>query len=591
MRPSNKQIAHILRSVAAVYELKGANRFRIIAYENAADAVENLNRELADLWENNELSKIAGIGSSMSARLEEFFEKGDASYLVKTMHELPAPIFELMKVPGLGVKKAFKLVTQLQLEESKNIFKDLVEKAKAGAIAPLDSFGEKSQAEIIAAIELYEKSKDNADRMPLPVAHDLAMQIIEYVKSHPHVGEVEALGSLRRWVSTIGDIDLVAIAATKHFDSVIKYFVKFPGAAKVEAQGENKASIILANGRRIDLRVVEKGIFGSMIQYFTGSKAHNIKLRELALKKGYSISEYGIGDKSEKGTTGRSKTFASEKEFYEFLGVDWIPPELREGTHEIDIAINHKIPELVTITDIKGDFHMHSSYDLNTSHDLGSGSVIEMAQKAHSLGYEYIAISDHNPAQNVPREKVIEIMKKRYAFIKSQKTAVPCFVSLEIDITPSGELALPDEAFEYLDMCVVSLHSSFRQSRGDMTKRVLKALSHEKVKIFGHPTGRQLGKRPEVDVDWTTVFLFCKKNNIALEINSWPERLDLPDMLVKEAKDLGCKFVIDTDAHTVNQMNNMFYGVSVARRGWLEANDIINTQGVDNVRKWINSSV
>ncbi len=587
MRPSNKQIAHILRSVAAVYELKGANRFRIIAYENAADAIENLNRELADIWENKELTKISGIGSSMSERLNEFFEKGDASYLVKTMHELPAPIFELMQVPGLGVKKAFKLVTNLKLEDSKDIFKDLVAKAKEGAIAPLESFGEKSQSEIIAAVELYEKSKGNADRMPLPVAHDLAMQVIEYIKKHPHVGEVEALGSLRRWVSTIGDIDLVAIATEEHFSSVIEHFVKFPGAAKIEAQGDNKASIILANGRRIDLRVVEKGVYGSMIQYFTGSKAHNIKLRELALKKGYSISEYGIGDKSEKGTTGRSRTFASEKDFYEFLGVDWIPPEIREGTSEVDVAIKHEIPDLVQVGDIKGDFHMHSNYDLNTSHDLGSGSVIEMAQKAYSLGYEYIAISDHNPAQNVAKDKVIEIMKKRYEFIKSQKTAVPCFVSLEIDITPSGELALPDEAFEYLDMCVVSLHSSFRQSRADMTKRVLKALSHEKVKIFGHPTGRQLGKRPEVDVDWTTVFEFCKEKNIALEINSWPERLDLPDILVREAKEIGCKFTIDTDAHAVMQMDNMFYGVSVARRGWLDKDDIINTQSLKKVSEWI----
>lgn len=587
MRPSNKQIAHILRSVAAVYELKGANRFRIIAYNNAADTIDNLNRELVDIWENKELSKIAGIGSSMSERLAEYFEKGDDSYLIKTIQEVPAPIFDLMRVPGIGVKKAFKLVSNLHLEQSKDIFSDIIDQAKAGNIAPFDSFGEKSQSEIIAAVELYEKSKGNAERMPLPVAHDLAMEVIEYVKKHPHVGEVEALGSLRRWMSTIGDIDLVAVVSTEHFASVIKHFVKFPGAAKIEAQGENKASIILANGRRIDLRVVESGVFGSMIQYFTGSKAHNIKLRELALKKGYSISEYGIGDKSEKGTTGRSKTFASEKHFYEYLGVDWIPPELREGTSEIDIAIKHQIPELVKVGDIKGDFHIHSNYDLNTSHDLGRESVVEIAQKAQSLGYEYIAISDHNPAQNVPKEKVIEIMKKRFEYMKSQKTAVPCFVSLEIDITPSGELALPDEAFKYLDMAVVSLHRSFRQNRADMTKRVLKALSHEKVKIFGHPTGRQLGKRPEVDVDWTTVFKFCKERNIALEINSWPERLDLPDMLVREAKEIGCIFTIDTDAHTILQMDNMFYGVSVARRGWLDKDDIINTQSLKKVSEWI----
>jgi DNA polymerase (family 10) len=348
-----------------------------------------------------------------------------------------------MKVPGLGAKRAFKLVQHFKFFNENTIFDDLLKAAADNRIAELEGFGEKSQAEIAKSIQNYKNSSSKDARMPLPFAYSLSQQITEYLKQNKYVQRVETLGSLRRMVSTIGDVDLaVTISDDSKSKEVIEHFLLFPGKTKVEAKGENKASILLANGKRVDLRIAPEKSFGAMLQYFTGSKAHNIKLREYALKKGYSLSEYGIGNKSEKGNVGRSREFSTEDDFYKFLGMQTPPPEIREGNEEIKLAIEGKLPKLIETKDLKGDFHIHSNYDLKSSHDLGAQSPEEISEVAKSLGYEYFAVSDHNPSVSThSHDQLVAIMKERHEFMKSRKTSMPFFVSIEIDITPDGSLA------------------------------------------------------------------------------------------------------------------------------------------------------
>ena len=595
MQTSNKEIAHLLRSVAATYLLQGKNRFRTIAYENAADTVEHLNRELFELWQNGELHGLAGIGPSISAHLEEYFKKGDNSYLVRTINKIPGGVFTLMKVPGIGPKRSYKLVTQLKLKRAETVIDDLLVACESGKVAQLETFGDKSQQEIVRAIDLYKKVALREERMPLPYAHKLAQEVIAYLKESPAVISVEALGSLRRWVATIGDIDLAAICQPGKSSLVIDRFINFPGRVKTEGVGEKKASILLANGRRIDLRVADKASYGAMLQYFTGSKAHNVKLRDYALNKGYSLSEYGIKrvqSSKHKAQNDRLKLkinqFKTEEDFYKFLGLPFIAPEIREGTNEIELAIKKQLPNIVERKDIKGEFHVHSSYNIEPSHDLGRNSVVEMSYRAKTLGYKYLGVADHNPSLiNHTHDQIVAIMKRRYHAFKKVNTVIPIIISCEVDILPEDGIALPDGALSFVDMIIVSIHSTFRQNKTTMTKRILRALSYPKVKILGHPTGRMMPRREEIDADWPTIFAECKKRNIALEINSWPGRLDLPDILVRQAKAIRCQFAVDTDAHQIEEMDNMFYGISVARRGWLEKNDIINARSYNEVKSWI----
>ena len=600
MKTSNQEIAHLLRSVAAVYMLQNANRFRIIAYERAADAVEQLNREIIDIWESDQLSTVSGIGPSIAQHLDEFFRIGDKSYLIKTKNKIPSTVFTLMRIPGLGPKKAYKLVKELKLSDENSAIDDLLLKAERHQIAKLDTFGEKSEKDIIEAIGLYEKGNYAEKRMPLPSAYQLAVEIKKYLLKNNFVRQVDALGSLARMVSTIGDVDLGTIADKKNFKKVIDYFVAYPNTVNVDNKGGEKASIVVGNGRRVDIRLSEPDNYGSMLQYFTGSKAHNIKLREYALKKGYSLSEHGIKKTQSSNVKSQNhklnlKTFKTEEELYEFLGLQYIPPEIREGTNEIDLARQNKIPKLIELADIKGEFHVHSSYNLQPSHDLGVNTYAEVLQKAQRLKYEFIAFSDHNPKMSgFNSSDIVSIMEKRRIFIAKilAKHSQSCkyFVSCEVDILPDGRLAIPEKALDYVDLIIVSVHSSFRLARDIMTKRILRALTYPKVKILGHPTGRLLQRRSEIDVDWPAVFKECAKRDIALEINAYPDRLDLPDTLVREAKSYGCRFVIDSDAHEISQMDLIFYGVSVARRGWLEKTDVINSYNIDKIVKWLNVS-
>ena len=579
---TNLELAELLRKVSAAYQILNENRFKIIAYDRAADSIEHLTNDTKDLWDDGKLNEIPGIGQGISHYLDELFRTGHVGHFDDVMKRVPEAVFPLLLVPGIGPKKAYKLVSELKLKGAKKVVADLEKAAKAGRIAPLEGFGEKSEKVILSSIALYKKGAIKENRMELPIADAIAQDVMEHLQKSKDVERVDALGSLRRMVATIGDIDLAV--ATKKPEEVVSHFIEYPHE-KIIDEGPQGATLLLHSGRQVDLRVQDPAKYGAMLQYFTGSKNHNIKLRELALSKGLSLNEYGIKNIK----TQKTSYYPTEEAFYKAIGLPWIPPELREDKGEVESALRGKLPRLVENNDIKGDLHMHTNYEFDSSHDLGSDPLSVHLDKAAALGYEYIGISDHNPRQSLPKSQIVEIMKKRREFYKRvPETHVHAFIMCEVDILPDGRLALPAEAFDFVDAVIVSIHSSFTQPRSEVTKRVAAALTaHPKVRIFGHPTGRLLTKREGVDLNWKEVFAVCKERNIALEINAYPQRLDLPDTVVFDAVREGVKLVIDTDAHAAGQMDMMKYGVAVARRGWSTADDIVDTMEYNKFKEWL----
>lgn len=581
----NLQIAELLRAVAASLELKGAdkNKFRIIAYERAADAVEHASSELKDLWDDNKLKDVPGIGESIAAHLDELFRTGTSKHFESIMKGFPPAMFTLMELPGVGAKTAYKLVTKLNIKS----MADLEKAAKQGKVATLEGFGGQSQDDILKSIQ---ETKGKVRRHLLPYAEEIALEIIAWLKKIPEVCRADPLGSLRRSASTIGDIDL-SVASDKP-EKVIEHFNRYPKAVRTIEKGDKTASLLLPGNVQVDLMVQPPEAYGSLLQHFTGSKHHNIALREYAIKHGMSLSEYGIKIK------GKLYRFGSEEEFYKKLGLEWIPPELREDTGEIEAAQEGKIPKLIETKDIKADLQIHSSFDIETSHDLGESSMEEIVEKGSSLGYEYLAMTEHNPSRGKHNDQQItDILKRKreaidklnltlrdkqnYSIVKSNSNGIQkVFNSLEIDIMPDGNLPVPEEGLATLDFALVSVHSSFRLGRAEMTKRIIASLQHPKIKIFAHPTARKLNEREGIELNWPEIFQFCLDNDKWLEINADPMRLDLPDTLVREAVKAGVKLTIGTDSHHKDSMDNMQFGVSVARRGWATKNDVVNTYGL-----------
>lgn len=586
---SNLEVAKLLRNVAAAYIIKDERKFhfQIVAYENAADTINGLTKELKDYYKEGKLKELPGIGQTLMSRLEELFEKGSVAHFKWALDGIPEAVFPLLDVPSFGPKKAYKLAKEFNFKSADSVLDDLEKKAKEGKIAPIAGFGEKSQSDILRAIDEFRKGAGKTTRMTLPYAQEVADKIVEYMKTCQAVAQIESLGSLRRQVSTIGDIDLAV--ASNDPKTVLDHFVAYPYTERVIEKGDVSSSILASGGKQIDLLIQPPENFGPLLQHFTGSKNHNIHLRELALKKGLSLSEYGIKHLEDK--TKKLTTYPTEDEFYQAIGLQWIPPEIREDQGEIELAKKNNLPKLIEINDMKGDLHLHSNYPIEPSHDLGQSSFEEMLAKAKELKYEYLGFSEHNPSQakHTP-EKIYEILQKRSEKIEQIKSAIKdvrIFKLLETDILPNGSLAIDEKSLGLLDGTIVSIHSVFNMNKEDMTKRVLEGLSHKKAKILAHPTGRLLNNRPGYELDWEKIFDFCKKNYKALEINSWPDRLDLPDSLVKQAIKCGVKMVIDTDSHAVSQMELMRFGVSVARRGWATKNDILNTLSYNEFQKWL----
>jgi DNA polymerase (family X) len=586
---TNAEIARLLNQVAAAYSIEDEKKFRfqILAYKKAADAIASTPSEIKELLNEGKLEDLPGVGPSIRAHIQELLKSGSVKHFNQVLGRIPASVFPLLDVPGFGPKKAYRLVSEFDLKNPKTVIQDLVKAAKSGKIAPLPGFGEKSEKDILRSFEEFRLGKGKTTRMVLPYASELAKKIIAYLKKSKDVKEAHPLGSLRRRRSTIGDIDIAV--ATNNPKAVLEYFANYPHTERVIEKGTRTAAILTSGGRQVDLMVEEPRGFGALLQHFTGSKDHNVHLREIALSKGYSLSDYGMKKKND--TSSKYVQYSTEEKLYEALGMDWIPPEMRENTGEIELAMKHSLPKLVEISDIKGDFHIHSSYPIEPSHDMGLDDMEDMLKNAIKLGYTYLGFSEHNPSISKhthdqtykileKRNKHIELLRKKYA------AKIGLFSLMETDILPDGKLALDDKSLSLLDGTIVSIHSNFLTDREKMTERVLKGLSHPKAKILAHPTGRLLNQRSGYDLDWGKLFAFCLENYKAIEINAWPQRLDLPDNLVREAIRKGIKLVIDTDSHATDQMTLMEYGVSVARRGFATPSDIINTFDYNQVKEF-----
>jgi len=573
---SNKQIAKILNDVAAAYTIKGGSQFKIIAYQNAAASIEHATSEIKDLWEEGRLDTVPGLGENIRKYLDELFTKGKVGHFDSVTKDISQIVFELLKVRGMGPKTAYKLATNLKLKS----LSDLAQKAKSKKIRVLPGFGQKSEQEILESLDKFKEPT----RYLLPEVFPVAERILNHLKKLKEVKIAEPLGSLRRMNPTVGDIDIAV--ASNHPKTVIKHFTAFGEISKVLEAGERKGSVILKNGMQIDVLINPPESFGSLLQHFTGSKNHNIKLRELALKKKMSVSDYGIRYK------GQLHEFEGEEEFYQFLGMDWIVPEMREDTGEIEAALGYKLPKVIGVRDVRGDIHLHSSYPIEPSHDLGKDSFEEIINKAKSLNYEYVGLSDHSSGVSThTKNQIIRIIEKRTKKIEQLKSSVKnigILNLLEIDILTNGQLSVPKDGLKMLDGAIAGIHSSHSQDKKTITSRLLAAIRSPYVQVISHPTGRLLNARESYEADWPFIFRECRKTKTVLEINAHPNRMDLPDTLVRQALEYQVKFIINTDSHDIAQMDNMRFGVAVARRGWAQKRDVANTLPWVEFRKLFN---
>lgn len=578
MQYSNQGIAKLLRDVAAAYTLKKiGNIFQIRAYESAADAIEHSTSEVKDLWEEGKLAQVPGLGEKIQGYLDELFKKGHVDHFEAVKKGIPDVVFELLEIPGVGPKTASELA-DLGVKD----LDDLKIRIKAGKLVE-KGFSVKLADKILLGLQSINNRKTG--RVLLPYASAQAEKVLDYIKKSNDVIEANPLGSLRRRVATVGDLDFAV--SSKNPEAVIDYFVKMPGVSRIVNKGGNKATVMLSSGFQVDLLVGEPDSYGALLQHFTGSKHHNIHLRTLVEAKNLSLSEYGVRHIK----TDRLVPTKTEEGFYSLLGMDVPSPEIREDTGEIEAAAAHKLPRLIEYGQIKGDLHTHSNYPIkNPSHGPGVDSVEEMARRAQKLGYEYVGISDHPLGYSVAsKEESIEWVEKRTKVIQKlnkSKKNIRVLNGLEIDILGDGSLSVPDKALVMLDYCIAGIHSGHRGTKDVITKRILKALENPHVDIISHPTNRLLNERESSEADWEMIFKLCAKNKKLLEINAYPNRLDLRDDLVRAALKFGVKFIINTDAHAVSQMDNMEFGVSVARRGWATTNDIVNSWSWTKLAEW-----
>lgn len=580
MEISNSSVAEALRAIAAAYTLKKANLFQIRAYENAAVVIEHSTSEVKDLWEEGNLNQLPGVGESIQAHLEELFKTGIVKHWEEVKKGIPPAVFELLDVPGIGPKTALELA-QLGVED----MEDLETKLQSGFLFRR-GFSEKIGQKLLTSLQRVPKYHEN--RMLLPYAFIQAEKITNYLKASIDVTQVDVLGSLRRMVATVGDLDFAI--ASEEPEKVVNYIVKMPGINQIVDQGKTKVTFINSLGLRLDFLIVNPKTYGALLQHFTGSKSHNIHLRKIAEKQGLSLSEHGIKDIK----TGHLKEIKTEDDFYHILGMETPVPEMREDTGEIEAAKEHTLPNVIDLKDIKGDLHLHDNFPIEPSHDMGTSNIKEITDMAKKLEYEYVGISDHSPAVAGHSEKDIITIIKKYSRLIEQfnysNRGIRVLKLLEVDIQPDGQLSVPDEGLKLLDFVIASIHSNHQIPKAEMTKRILKALENPYMKVLGHPTGRLINKRESIEADWESIFKYAAANNKALEINSYPDRLDLPDNLVRIAKSFGVKFVIDTDSHQAYDMTNMRFGVAVARRGWLTKDDVVNAWDYDRFAKWFRLS-
>jgi len=570
----NQELAQIFYEIAEFLEMEGV-AFKPYAYQKVALVLESLEEDVENIYNSGgikSLEKIPGVGKNIAERIEEYLKTGKIKYYQQLKKKTPVNIKELTSVEGLGPKKIKNLYQKLGI---KNL-KDLERAAKSGKISSLFSFGEKSEKNILEGISFLKRNKGRfllGDI--LPIAEDIEQKI----KSLKEIQRISVAGSVRRKKETIGDVDFLATA--KNPSKIMDFFVSLPDIVKVWSKGITRSSVRMRQGFDVDLRVVSRKSYGSALQYFTGSKEHNIATRKIAINKGLKLNEYGIfsGKKMIGGE--------NEEGIYKILGMDWVPPEIRENQGEVESALRNTLPDLIKLKDIKGDLHCHSDWD------GGENSIFEMAEAARIKGYQYLGISDHTKflrIENGLSEKGLANQKKEISRLnkKFQVLGFKFYIlqGAETNILSDGSIDIKDQALRKLDYAIAGIHSGFKMPKQRMTERIIRAMKNPFIKIISHPTGRILKKRDEYQVDFDKILRAARQFKVVLEINSCPERLDLKDVYIRKAVEAGVKLVVSTDAHHKNQLELIKFGVFQARRGWAQKKDILNCQILEKLLKW-----
>ncbi|HEX7181562.1 MAG TPA: DNA polymerase/3'-5' exonuclease PolX [Thermoanaerobaculia bacterium] len=565
----NVSIARILEEVADVLEIQNANPFRIRAYRNAVRTVETQTTPLKRMIEEGRpLTDLPGIGKEMAGHIQEMVETGTLGFRDQLLAEVPRSLIELMRVPGLGPKKARKLWDDLRIGS----VEELEEAAKAGRIAAVPGFGAKTQEKILAGIQ---EQRQHSSRMLLAEAGRYVEPLADYLRSIPEVERLEVAGSYRRRRETVGDIDLLAIASQP--GPVMERFLHYAQVEKVLMAGETRSSVVLGSGLQVDFRVVPPDCYGAALVYFTGSKEHNVRLRRRAVERGLRISEYGVFRVDGEGTEeaeGEWMAGQEEADVYAAVGLAWIPPEMREDHGEIDAAAAGRLPRLIRQEDLRGDLHMHSTWS------DGRNTIEEMVEACAARGYEYMVISDHSKALAMTNGLDARRLREQWKEIDEVRARHPeirILRAMEVDILADGSLDLEDEMLAGLDLVLISLHSKLDLPLEQQTERVLRALSHPEVDVFCHPTARLINRRKPAELDMDAVLRRAAERGVAVELNCSPNRLDLRDTHLMLARELGCKVVINTDSHRIRELDLVRYGIEQARRAWLEPKDVLNT--------------
>lgn len=564
----NQEIAKIFNEIADLLEIKGENPFRIRAYRKAAQNIDGIPQNVEDI-SKEELLKIPGIGQDLAGKIEEYIKTGRIKTHEELKQEIPQGLLTLLSVPGLGPKTAKMLYEKLKIKDITELERLALEHKLIG----LPGIKEKTEENIIKGIEMLKRGRE---RQPLGRILPIANNIVEHLRKNAPIDRIDLAGSLRRYKDTIKDIDI--LATSDNPKEVMRVFVHLPHVKDILMHGPTKSTVIIHEDIQVDLRVVEKDSYGAALAYFTGSKAHNIRLREMAMKRGLKINEYGIFQEKDGKKIGGER----EEDLYKILGLPYIPPELREDQGEIEAALENRLPNLIVMEDIKGDLHVHSKWS------DGSHTFEQLIEAAKGLGYSYIAITDHSKGLGIARglteDRLLE-QKKEIVAINKKIKGFRIIHGVEVDIRSDGSLDISDDVLKELDIVVASIHSGFKQSKKQLTSRLVSAMKNPYVSIIAHPTGRLIGERDAYDVDIEEILKIAKETKTAIEINAYPLRLDINDVYAKRAKELGIPIVIATDTHLINQFNYMRYGVSIARRGWLEKGDVLNTLSVDKLLK------
>lgn len=572
----NEELAKIFNEIALFLEMDGV-AFKPYAYQKVAISLQSLEKDVGQIYKEGgtkALEDIPGVGKNIAKSIEEYIKTGKIKYYQQFKKRLPMDIEELIAVEGVGPKKARTLYQKLKI---KNV-KDLEKAALSHKIAPLFGFGEKTEKNILQGIAFLKRNKG---RFLLGEILPRVKEIIDKLKTLKDVDQISVAGSVRRMKETIGDVDILITA--KDPKSVMDFFVSLPGVVKIWMKGTTKSSVKVRQGFDVDLRVVQKKSYGSALQYFTGSKEHNIITRRLAMGKGLKLNEYGVF----KGK--RMIAGWDEKGVYSSMGLPLIEPELRENNGEVEAGLKGKLPKIICREDLKGDLHCHSDWN------GGENSIEAMAESARKFGYEYVGISDHTKFLRIEHgldEKKLKLRNKEIdkLNLKYEKLNLKFRIlkGAEVNILKDGSLDIKDEALKELDFVIAGIHSSFKMEKDEMTERMIKAMKNPNVDIISHPTGRIIKKRDEYRIDFDKILKAAKQYKVALEINSYPERLDLNDLNVRRAKESGVKMVIDTDAHQKDQMNFIEFGIAQARRGWAEKEDIINCWPLEKLLRFFN---